>query len=170
MKYLGAALAVLVAAAAVLALRYADSGPSAGSTTAAPTAWLAAVPTARAEIPVALLTPGPVVGTRQEAIELGRKVAGSYGEHQPVLINAIMLPYAVSAELTREPGAPEWDGPVTEAMGLTPESKVWLVRMRGTFTRPMGPDPVEARIPARGWMYAIIDPQTGFPLSRGYFT
>ena len=172
MKYLAAALAVLVAATAVIVLRYPDAQPSAGSTApaASPTARPGAVTTAVAGIPSALPTSAAAVRTRQEALEWGRIIAGSFGEREPVLIDATLLPYSVAAEVLRKPRTPPGDGPLPEAQGVTPETDVWLVRMRGAFVGPAGPDAAAVRVPERGWMYVTINPQTGLLLSRGFRT
>lgn len=176
-KCLSVVTLLIVAAAAALLLRQVGTGRPEGAgrqvsaVGAAPTtvpSLLQDLPTA---LPLELASPTPAgqphVRGRGQAIDIARTVAANYREANPELITAALLPYSAAVQLVKDPRVRPEDGSPPAFMGWTPDTKVWVVRMWGSFRPPMGPN-AETAPPVQGWMFALIDPETGWPLHQGY--
>lgn len=104
--------------------------------------------------------------SRQAAVELGRVRAGAFGEGNPALIDATVMPLAEAQRTVFPEGGPI-DRPVEGHAVVRSDAQVWLVRMRGTFQPPKRPP---GRVPPStvGWMYTIVEVETGRTISSGF--
>ncbi len=175
MRYLAMTLTLAVVVLAIWTVRYANRASSPGSsvTSAAAMQTQVAMPTvilppdSPRHFPLPTPEPELRVPTSEKAIRIASGVARSFEETEPVLIDATLLPYRVAAGKL---GDSADDGPPAAVLGWTPEDRVWLVRMRGSFLPSMGRHLLpENPTPVRGWMFVLIDPETGWPLRQGYF-
>ena len=103
--------------------------------------------------------------SRDAALDLGRTRAIAFGESNPTPIDAAIMTLVEAQRKVFPEGGPI-DGPV-EGQSVAPShTRVWLVRMRGAFKAPHGPRPSCWR--THGWMYAIVEVETGRTISSGF--
>lgn len=92
--------------------------------------------------------------------------AAVFGEANPTLVAATEMTLA-EAERRVFPEGAAIDGPVEGQATVPDDALVWLVRMRGTFHPPHGPEITQATRKYQGWMYTIIDAETGQTIASG---
>ncbi len=103
---------------------------------------------------------------KEAALAFAKSRANGFGDPNAVLIDIKLLTLA-QAERTIQPSGP-LDGP-DEGYRLVPsDAKVWLVRMNGSFRAPHPPPELRDRPARPGWMFAIIDANTGQTVSAGF--
>jgi len=103
--------------------------------------------------------------SRQAAAELGRFRAGAFGEDNPTLIDATVLTLDEALRKVHPEGGPI-DRPVGGHAVVRDDAQVWLVRMEGTFQPPRHP-PGRSPPWTVGWMYTIVDVETGRTVTSG---
>jgi hypothetical protein len=98
----------------------------------------------------------PVPLTRAQAIQIARSDAASMGEEDAVLIDVMYTTVEdANARISGTDEVPEYEGSTKLA---------WLVRMRGSF-RPAG---YETGPRESGWMFVVVEADTGLRVRRGY--
>lgn len=98
----------------------------------------------------------PIPLTRTQAIQIARSDAASMGEEDAVLIDVVWTTVeGANAMISSSDEVPEYEGSTKLA---------WLVRMRGSF-RPAG---YESGLREPGWMFVVVEADTGLAVRRGY--
>lgn len=113
--------------------------------------------------------PGPI--SHEWAIENMLARAQAFGEREPQLLESTLTTYS-EARNRVDPS----EGQKPESLPILPDAApVWLVRASGTFVAPHAMVQIDEktgqRIPQKprvGWMYTIIDAQTGKTLQSGF--
>lgn len=158
------ATAVAFVAAAALAIgsgTLADQGQPILEATPGPVLPLPpSTRTARPELP-------EVAVSRRAAVGFGQMRAAAFGEESPELVDAAEMTLAEARRKVSPEGGPlEW--PVEGQSIAADEDRVWLVRMRGTFYPPHGPEIPRESQGERGWMYTIVHVETGQTIASGF--
>jgi hypothetical protein len=121
-------------------------------------------PTPRPYEPVPTLPP-PL--TREQAIQIGRTEAASMGEDDPILISAMLTTVGDAVARIEPPGGQPEIVASYESRALR---SAWLVRMHGSFRpdRGLGSTAGEDGSRTVGWMFVIVEKDTGLTITRGY--
>jgi hypothetical protein len=106
---------------------------------------------------------------REWAIEMTMERAHAYGEHAPELIEDSLTTYHVARARVA------LGDKVETPPALPDDAPVWFVRARGSFVDPHPMRAIDKRTgevvprqPKVGWMYSMIDAQTGRTLQSGF--
>ncbi len=97
--------------------------------------------------------------------------AQAFGEREPQLLESTLTTYSEARNRVDPSGGQKPESPPV----LPDAAPVWFVRANGTFSAPHGmvqfDQKTGQRIPQKpkaGWMYTIIDAQTGKTLESGF--
>jgi hypothetical protein len=105
-----------------------------------------------------------VTVSRRAAVEFGRIRATAFGEENPELVDAAeMTVTEARRKVSPERGPLEWP-PEGQSIAAD-DARVWLVRTRGTFYPPHSPEIPQG---VRGWMYTIVEVETGQTIASGF--